>query len=246
MEKEWVAANAESYKDNLKRKLSQIMEQWNAITYEKTNVIMSNIDLRMQLISTQAHFGKEITYEDVQSLIATINSGDNVQYPELTQLKSLCEDYAEALLTGDCDQLSDSETMEFDGDLVIIDPYAFLLPEHVAKGFSTLSELGIRGLQHKTLAHNWECYVYHLKTQQAIARFDSIKDWVCVTTLQEIQRVNPMFTNQHKHGAIIYNFRGNVQIKVDVNGDETECYIDGTGINTHTEQEVCFTTCQTN
>ena len=202
-----------------------------------------NIDLIISLLSLKLETNKPIDIKDIRKLEKSVAQCPN---NTLKRLLELCHQYIDEIERREQeDRLANSEIMEFDGDILIIDPTRLLSIEQMNIGYKSLKSLGLHGIEHRTISGNWECYIYDITTQGAIGKFDSVNERVCVIELNEIKKLIPLFSPNPDVCSVVKNFKGTIQIKVSQEKDGYDCHIDANGIHKDTEKPFIFTSCQT-
>ena len=219
-----------------------IITEWRNIDIVSNNNT-DNVDLIISLLSLKLETTKPIDIKDIRKLEKSIIQCQN---EDLKKMLELCHQYISIIEAKEKnDRLSNSEVMEFDGDVLIIDPTRLCSIEQINLGYKSLKDLGLTGIEHLTTSGNWECYVYDITTQGAIGKFDSVNERVCVVSLNEVNKRIPHFSPDPDVCTVVKNFKGTMQIKVYQEKGTCECYIDANGIHKDTEKPFVFTSCQT-
>lgn len=124
-----------------------------------------------------------------------------------------------------------------------------------------------RGLANSTLYGDWSCNIFKTDKKEkyiidnsgnpvTLGEFCADSGMVCVTTLEEVNKINPNFKRDTIGDwciTFIDNFKGNVEIRIEeefytYEGEEHKdyvCYLVGHGINMVTGEEIHFRTSQT-
>lgn len=222
--------------------VQSIVREWKNINPAQDEKI-ENIELMISLLELKLETDKPIDVDDIGKLERYIIQSEK---DTLQVIADLCHQYISEVEKQEKKyRYGNTEILEFDGDVLIIDPARFMSVEQNKIGFRSLKELGLYGLEHRTISGNWECHVYDINTQGAIGRFDSVNERVCVVHLDEVRKIAPHFNPDLSVCSVIKNFKGKIQIKVYCEKNEYDCYIDGNGIHKETEKPFVFTTCQT-
>ena len=171
--------------------------------------------------------------------------------PKIEQLENFCFNYQKYV---------DSESMEFDGDILITDPcYIAKCTEEqndwdVCDYGENMSILGINhSMSRDTLYGDWECTTYNTDTKEELGNFCADSGMVGVFLLNEVLEYNPEFTELLKEHpgltTVIRNFKGTVQFIVKEFEDDLGVWyglqVTGHGINKETGESINFYTTQT-
>lgn len=162
-----------------------------------------------------------------------------------------------------------SETVHFDGDIIITDPcYIIRAPHngttpitdddwHACSYGYDMEVLGIKNyITRDTIYGDWSCTTYNSDTKESIGSFCADAGLVSVLALDEVLKYNPYF-NYHEEKnwttTLIENFKGDVYIDVVYLGDDInnfdyldlEVRVVGKGVNKITGEPINFITTQT-
>jgi len=162
-----------------------------------------------------------------------------------------------------------SETVHFDGDIIITDPcYIMRAPHHGTTPITDddwsacncgydMEVLGIKNyITRDTLYGDWSCTTYNSDTKESIGSFCADAGLVSVFALDEVLKYNPDFNYHEERNwttTLIENFKGDVYIDVVYLGDDInnfdyydlEVRVIGKGVNKVTGEPINFITTQT-
>jgi len=159
-------------------------------------------------------------------------------------------------------QFSDSDLVEFDGDIIITDP-CYVMRDDAEDDWEKCScgenmdELGIHHfMSRSTIIGDWSCTVYNTDNHRKIGEFCADAGMVSVLLLNEVLQYNPSFDyhiNRKWTTALIKNFKGTVQFVVhevhfEYNGEDHVGYeveVVGHGVNKKTGKPFNFSSRQT-
>lgn len=205
------------------------------------------------------------------------DGGDSMDFFKVVEfIRSLnTDDYNRLLYQTTSDWLNrylDSESMEFDGDIIITDPCYIMRADgnHPIDDWDTcdygrnMEALGINQyMTRDTIYGDWGCTVYNTDTNQPMGEFCADAGLVSVFLLEEVLRYNSDFDHHKKRTwttALISDFKGTVQIVVEhtegVYGDDSDyhkagdkwedfsVHVVGHGINKKTGEPINFRSVQ--
>lgn len=164
-----------------------------------------------------------------------IRSAENVDefVSEMFSAMEFSESY---IMLGLSNDLLDSEAVEFDGDIVITDPYFFIKNDDDLEAYCSDHKLDRFGFEHymerDTIFGDWECFVKDTDADKYIGEFRAETGRVSVTLLDEVMKYNPDFNSvidvsplacstkdqsdsgEAEAAAVIYDFKGTVRFVV--------------------------------
>ena len=172
---------------------------------------------------------------DGKSYRREIRSAENVDefVSEMFSAMEFSESY---IMLGLSNDLLDSEAVEFDGDIVITDPYFFIKNDDDLEAYGSDHKLERFGFEHymerDTIFGDWECFVKDTDADKYIGEFRAETGRVSVTLLDEVMKYNPDFNSvidviplacstkyqpasgEAEAAAVIYDFKGTVRFVV--------------------------------
>lgn len=234
MNREWIKAKEVEYAAEVQTQRAGIVAKINS------SELLTDEDKRTLVDVLDKECGASYDMFTISAMLAILenhNYDDKfiVNFKEIEKFISSLhtEDYSHALYkaTGGLNRFLDSEPVEFDGDIIIIDPYYIMRAEH--HGTTPLTDddwdaceygekMEILGIHHymtrDTLYGDWGCTVYNTDTKEAIGEFCADAGLVSVFLLDEVLKYNPDF-DYHKERdwttALISDFKGTVQFVVE-------------------------------
>lgn len=163
----------------------------------------------------------------------------------LVSIRPYFEEYRE-IDVDEFERYIDSDSVEFDGDIIITDPCYIVRAEHhgtkpiteddwaACDYGSCMEALGIHEyISRDTLCGDWNCTTYNSDTGEVIGEFCADSGMVSVLNLEEVLQYNPEF-NYHLRTwttTWIEDFKGTVQFVVRRGGNVE---VVGRGINKRT------------
>ena len=204
--------------------------------------------------------------DDVQKLglikpaVAMLPKRDDSPEPIQSNIQLFCmlfdELYHLMQMTGHIRNLEDSEPVRFSGDIVITDPCYFTkdCDRHKTECGYKLDTIGISPfLSRNTIYGDWTCSVINADTDAFIDNFTADAGQIAVAELSAVKAYAPDFDENQYCCAVIKDFDGTVQFKIEENNfvydgriiTDHSVHVIGNGVNTKTGEPIRFRTIQT-